>query len=156
MKQIKKNHTPVKLPQNSTLNRLEVGGMASFCCISVTSGSSANLIMFSEISNCKRQESGMCRHFRHYPDGPFFLALLSFLSLTLLPPTIRPVPFSGLTQGSSKSSVLKVTLEEVAGLSAQDRLHQGMAEKATPPQEATMVTERAQWSTQLTWLRLQK
>lgn len=75
--------------------------MASFCCIAVTSGSFAYLILFLKQATSKTDQSQECadclRCSQALPDQAFFLALLSFLSLTLK----RLVPFSGLTQGSS-------------------------------------------------------
>lgn len=92
--------------------------MASFCCVSVT-----HIWEFC-LPNCfwnkqhqNGHESGMWR-FQALPRSAPLLALLSFLSPTLPPSTIRPVLFLGLTEGQSlictqrKSSVFKVTLEE--------------------------------------------
>lgn len=47
------------------------GGMASFCCVSVTSGSFANLTV-SEISNIKTDMSQECDVSRRPPDRLFW------------------------------------------------------------------------------------
>lgn len=61
--------------------------MASFCCTAVMSGSFAYLILFLKQATSKTDKSQECadclRRFQALPDQAFFLALLSFLSLTL-------------------------------------------------------------------------
>ena len=73
--------------------------MASFCCIAVISGSFAYLLLFLKQATSKTDKSQECadslQRFQALPDQAFFLALLSFLSLTLK----SLVPFSGLTRG---------------------------------------------------------
>ena len=60
--------------------------MASFCCTAVMSGSFAYLILFLKQATSKTDKSQECadclRRFQALPDQAFFLALLSFLSLT--------------------------------------------------------------------------
>lgn len=62
-------------------------GMASFCCTAIMSGSFAYLILFLKQATSKTDKSQECadclRRFQALPDQAFFLALLSFLSLTL-------------------------------------------------------------------------